>query len=137
MTEAEILEQTAIYIDRMFWLAQWYVAMSLALVTATHFAAKRLNLYILITIIGLYSAYTLLVFTSYVWNYNVMGGFFQELVKLGDTMSEGSKLTFSDPWGPYTNILFRWIGGAIFIATNAYLVGAYVQEKNACYITCS
>ena len=57
MTEAEILEQMALYIDRMWLLAQWWVAISLALVAATHFAAKRMDLVILITIIGIYSAY--------------------------------------------------------------------------------
>ena len=129
MTEAEILEQIAIYIDRMWLFAQWYVAISLALVTATHVAAERLNLFVLVILVILYSAYSVLVSVSYIWNYNVMGGFYRELFELGANLSEGSKVGLSDPWGRYTHMLFQWIGGAVYFASSAFLIRTYVQEK--------
>ncbi len=129
MTEAEILEQIALYTDRMWLLGQWYVAISLAVVTATHFAAKSLNLAILIAIISLYSSYAALVTVSYLWNYNVMSAFYLDLFELGPALSEGSRVSMSDPWGPYTAKLIPWIGIAVFIACNAYLIWTYMREN--------
>ena len=130
MSEAEILEQIAIHIDRMWLLAQWYTAISLAMISATHFAAERLNLYILISTIGLYSVYSVLVSIAYMWNFNVMGAFYGDLNQLGDTLSEGSIEALNSSWGGTLTHRFYQLGGtAVFLASNAYLIVTYEQEK--------
>ena len=126
MTDAEILEHAAIAIDRMFMLAQWFVAISLALVTAVHIAASRINLLILIAMMILYSSYFALIAVSYTWNFHLMDGFFQAL-----SLPAESPITkgLSHPSGPYTPLLFPWLGGGIFISCNAFLIRTYIQER--------
>jgi len=126
VTEAEILEQAANAIDRMWTLAQWWVAISLGLVTAAHVAAERLNLFILIAIMVLYSAYTSLVALALSWNYHVMLGFF-EVLSVEDYPPILHGITH--PAGTLSLALLPWLGLAMFICCNAFLIRTYLQMK--------
>jgi len=126
MTEAELLGQAATAIDRMWTLAQWWVAISLGLVTAAHVAAERLNLFILLTILVLYVAYTSLVALAVVWNYHAMQGFFGAL-SLEDYPSITQGL--AHPTGALSLTVLPWLGLAVFISCNAFLIRTYLQAR--------
>ena len=131
MTELEILEHAYITIDRIWNLAQWYVAISLAVVTAAHLAATRLNLFILIVMICLYSTYTLLIGSAFVWNYQVMAGYFEALTQLDSQNNLIMQPVYdglAHPSGYFAPILYPSIGVVVYVASVAFLIRTYFQE---------
>jgi hypothetical protein len=81
MTEADALYQYSYALERSAGLLQWWVSVSLAFLAFAHVSAKRLNLAIVVALLGLYvvfSAYWVLALTS----------LFSELAGLSDTLRE-------------------------------------------------
>ena len=131
MIELDILEHAYITIDRIWNLAQWYVAISLALVTAAHLASARLNLFILIVMISLYSAYTMLMGSAYVWNYHVMSGYMEVLARLDTGNTAVMQPVYDGLAYPYNfaPTLYPVIGVAVYVSCTAFLIRTYIQEK--------
>jgi len=133
MPELDILEHAYTAIDRMWTFAQWYVGISLAVVTAGHFAAERLNIVILVAMIGLYSAYTVLMGSAYVWNFHLMNGYLEALAHVDSGNTQVMQPVYdalAHPSGSsFAPILYPSIGVAVYIACTAFLIRTYIQER--------
>ena len=131
MTELEILEHAHITIDRIWGLGQWYVAISLAIVSASHFASARLNPFVLTAIVCLYSVYTVFMGSAYLWNFHVMSGYFEALERVDPSNIEVMQPVYDGLAYPYNfaPTLYPIIGIAIYIACTTFLIGTYIQER--------
>ena len=132
MTEADALYQYSYALERSAGLLQWWVSISLALLAFAHVSAKKLNLAIVLVLLGLY-----VVFSAY-WALALLS-LFSELAGIADTLREiasteglspagARRLLLNDNSG-LNAVLLRISLIGTFLTTIAYVLFCYWRQR--------
>lgn len=125
VTETEILNQLSEVYDRYWSINQWWASISFLIIAISHFASHRLNRFLIVIIIGLYSAFSIWLYRYLVYNEDLVRGFLQDLDQLrlsGIEISQAAlnTLTLKDD---ASTLLFERIAQAgTFICSITYLI---------------
>ena len=120
MTEADLIFQWSETINRIWNLIQWWGSMSFGLIVLAHLASEKLNRFLLVAIISLYTLYSIWVFISLGLNQDMQQDVSTDLKTLA---SEGVEL------GSFGNRLSDGVTNSIAntLITLVVLLGTYIS----------
>jgi hypothetical protein len=129
MSEHELLESFRSSFDQAWTQLQWWASVSFGLIALTHFAARKLNLAIVVCVSLLYVLFTIYVSLN-VQALTLIGvGYLKELEVLRDSGEIGpaalSILDFASRYGLLNSWIYRLCVVATCIGTISYLVYTY------------
>ena len=131
MSEAEIAYQLSEIYNRVWSIQQWWASISIGLLILAHLASEKLNLFLVLFIMALYSSFSLYVFNILGRNWNTITHYIQDLQSLvdaGQKLSSGT-LTFLEPQSEIITTVIIIVLIATFMGCNAYLVYSYFKFK--------
>lgn len=131
MSEAEIAYQVSEIYNRVWSIQQWWASISIGLLILAHLASEKLNLFLVVFIMALYSSFSLYVFNILGRNWNTVTHYIQDLqglVDVGQKLSSGT-LTLLEPQSEIVTTLIIIVLIATFMGCNTYLVYSYLKER--------
>ena len=132
MNEIEILDQLFNIYDRYWFIVQWWVSVSFALLVLAYFAVERIGIVLLSTVLLLYGFFTAWVFSYLLYNIDMGTSFVVDLGNLhssGNLETEGAKTALESPFLVYGSFLDVIALPATFVGVVSYLVYAYIHAK--------
>ncbi|MGC5198187.1 hypothetical protein, partial [Aphanothece microscopica] len=91
MTENDLIDAIFAIYDRYWNIIQWWGSVSFGLIAVAHFAAEKLNVYLLLLLVMLYSLFTGWVALDYFFNVQILSGFNADLAEFGGLAHHGSR----------------------------------------------
>ncbi|MEP1472157.1 MAG: hypothetical protein ABJK20_15835 [Halieaceae bacterium] len=133
MSEADILEQLFSLYDRYWVIVQWWASVSFGIIMIAHLASEKLSAFILLTILVLYTVYSLWLYFLLDYNLAITFGLIDELSSLGDAgrLTAGGQETLVHPSGKYGVLLGMFALPITFLACAGYLVFSYVHARKS------
>lgn len=131
MSEAEIVYQLSENFNRIWSMLQWWASISLGLIVLAHVASERLNGFLVIVVVTLYSAFSFYVFQLMNRNYESVQGYvsdLQNIVKSGNDLASGT-LAYMQPQSSIVVALVIFTLWGTFAGSNAYLIYSYFKGK--------
>lgn len=112
-------------------MVQWWVSVTFGLIAVAHFAAARLNLFLVVLLATLYTAFTGWVVMYHFYNMDILYGYQDDLAALGSEISRGSiQINQSNRVGIGTN--FQDIAVPLmYLGSIAYLFYAYLTRNRS------
>ena len=136
MSEAEIVYQLSEMYNKIWSVQQWWASISIGLLILAHLASERINLFLVLFIMALYSSFSLYISIMLTRTWNTTTHYIQDLqglVGAGHKLSSGT-LTLLEPQSEIVTALIVIVFICTFIGCNAYLVYSYLKgrrESNA------
>tara|TARA_B100001540_G_scaffold225559_1_gene199757 strand:+ start:2806 stop:3216 length:411 start_codon:yes stop_codon:yes gene_type:complete len=128
MTEAELLAEYALRIDRVWSMAQWWASVTFAVLLAAHLGVRTLNRPIVTIIIFLYTVFTAFVaLTIYANSENILA-IKSSLRVLEDLTLLGSRMAGEGGAG-YLSLLWFLILSLTYLATVYYTLYCYFSRN--------
>ena len=130
MTEAELAYQISESINRGWGLIQWWASISFGLLIVAHVAADKLNLFLLIVTIALYTSFSIMANNIVTLNFEVAYQYkvdLRALVEAGVEVTRGSRFWIK-PGGGGGIFLEAAVSGT-FISVISYLVYNFWKSK--------
>ena len=128
MTEADLVNFIFAIYDRYWSMAQWWVSITFGLIIVAHFAASKLNLYLVILLILLYTAFTGWLGMFYIYNMDIVGGYLTDLRSMENISNRGTLALMRSEAIPL-GALFQNISVMVmYFGSVSYLIYAYTKE---------
>lgn len=135
MTEAQILVDMGVHGDRVWSIMQFWTSVSFGILIAAHFAAERLNLFVLVVILLLYTSFSLSLARMLQFDQGIIFAGIQQLQLLAQSGSlslVGQKVLATSPLVSDTSFfvllrMFMTLG--LFITTIVYSIYSFLQAK--------
>lgn len=133
VTEADILEQLFNLYDRYWVIVQWWASVSFGIIMIAHFASEKIGAFLLLSILVLYSIYSLWLYFLLDYNMSISFGLIDDLGSLADVgdLTEGARATLENRSGLYG----VWLGllalPVTFTACAGYLIYSYVHARKS------
>jgi hypothetical protein len=134
MTEAETLYQISVHQEIELVILQWWVSVSIGLLALAHFLSKKLNLYVLLLLIGTYVAYSLYMFTHLKWTFEQQTRLMTHLATLEQqgVLNSASEYIVENLNNPLAMWSFSLSVFALFLGTIVYVIySASVRKRPA------
>jgi hypothetical protein len=131
MSEAEIAYQLSEIYNKVWSIQQWWASISIGLLILAHLASEKLNLFLVLFIMALYSSFSLYVFIILARNWNTITHYIQDLqglVDAGHKLSLGT-LTYLEPQSEIVTALILIVLICTFMGCNAYLVYSFLKNR--------
>lgn len=131
MSEFEILDLMTKTEDQRFNLIQWWAGVTFGLIALSHFASRKLNLFLVILVVLLYVGFTLFVGDLFFGNVTQAALHRQDLAAmqaLGMPLSEVSRQIIAEEPQVLRGIGFYLAVIGAFLGSISYLVYAYVRS---------
>jgi len=131
MSEFEILDLMTKTEDQRFNLIQWWAGVTFGLIALSHFAARKLNLFLVILVVLLYVGFTLFVGDLFFGNVTQAVLHRQDLAAmqaLGAPLSEVSRQIIAEEPQVLRGIGFYLAVIGAFFGSISYLVYAFVRS---------
>jgi hypothetical protein len=132
LSESELIEHLFSIYDRCWTIVQWWSSVSFSLIIVAYLAADRLSKGIVATLLGLYTLYTIWVYSLMAYNINMAVALLGDLESLrvaGSLRSQGGMTALQDQLPVYG----IWLGNiaqlATFIACVGYFLYAFRQAR--------
>lgn len=130
MNEADLIYQLSIVLDRIWSMQQWWASVSIGVLVMAHLASSRLNLFLIILSLALYSLYTFFMYSMLLENVGLLSALARDLQALidsgvanshvakeqADIMNDGSGLFVATYAGTYVSVM-------------AYLLYSYMRAR--------
>tara|TARA_B100001540_G_scaffold12936_1_gene11377 strand:- start:3319 stop:3711 length:393 start_codon:yes stop_codon:yes gene_type:complete len=128
MTEAELLAEYALRIDRVWSMAQWWASVTFAVLLAAHLGARTLNKPIVSIMIALYTVFTAFVsLTIYANSENILA-IKSSLLALEELTILGARMAGEGGAG-YLSLLWFAILSFTYLATVYYTLYCYIGKR--------
>jgi hypothetical protein len=130
MTEAEILNQIAIFTDRSWNILQWWAGITTGVLLAAHFGSNSLNKRFVILIATIYSLFSIALAQSFLFNSFVLISGMESLANFVE-QSEATVLSqfLVDNFGGWRAIVLVGSFVVAYIGTIYYLMYSYNSNK--------
>jgi len=132
VSEAEILEMLFSIYDRYWFIVQWWASVSFGIIMIAYFAADKLGVFTLVTVLALYCIYSGWVYMLLVYNVDVAYGLFADLDALnsaGELKTQGARVALENPFVNYGTRLGMIALPATFLACIGYLLHAFFHVR--------
>lgn len=129
MTEAELLAEYALRIDRVWSMAQWWASVTFAVLLAVHLGIRTLNKPIVSIIIALYTVFTAFVALTIHANSENVLAIKSSLLALEELTTLGSRMAGEGGAG-YLSLLWFVILLLTYLATVYYTFYCYIGKRN-------
>lgn len=133
MSEAEILEQLFSLYDRYWVIVQWWASVLFALIAAAHLPSEKINPFPLVSILVLYTAYSLWLCSFLDYKLAIMFGLFGELNSLlhSGEITKGGREVLEQPSVRY-GLILGWTSLPVtFCACAGYLLYSFVHVRKS------
>ena len=130
MTEAEIIYQASEYLDRVWSMQQWWASISIGVLVMAHLASARLNLFLIVISLGLYTAYSLYMVQMAGENYDTIFALASDLELLiasGEAMTSAA-VELADIPNTSPVLYFVTFGGT-YLSVVSYVVYSYWKSR--------
>ncbi|MFK8050409.1 MAG: hypothetical protein AB8B81_18445 [Halioglobus sp.] len=133
MSEADVLEQLFSLYDRYWVIVQWWASVSFGIIMIAHLASEKLSAFILLTILVLYTVYSLWLYFLLDYNMAITFGLIDELSSLADDgkLTAGGQEALGHPSGRYGVLLGMFALPITFFACAGYLVFSFVHARKS------
>ncbi len=130
MSEAEIAYQMSEYLNRIWTMQQWWASISLAVLVMAHLASARLNLFLVLISLALYTSYTL--YMAQMMRANIetvyaLASDLEVLINSGAVNSNNARemisIKHSNPF------LYYLTFGGTYLSVCAYLLYSYFKAR--------
>lgn len=131
MSEYEILDLMTKTEDQRFNLIQWWASVTFGVIVLSHFAGRKLNLFLVILVVLLYVGFTLFVADLFFGNVTQAALHRQDLAAmqaLGAPLSEVSRQIIGEDPQVLRGIGFYFAVIGAFLGSISYLVYAFVRS---------
>ena len=131
MSEFEILDLMAKTEDQRFNLIQWWTSVTFGVIVLSHFADRRLNLFLVVLVVLLYVGFTLFVGDLFFGNVAQAALHRQDLAAmqaLGIPLSEVSRQIVGEDPQVLRGIGFYFAVIGAFLGSISYLIYAFVRS---------
>ena len=130
MSEAELIYQASEYLDMIWSMQQWWASISIGVLIMAHIASARLNLFLIIICIGLYTSYTLYMLQMSGENYETIFALatdIEALINNGEAKThaavELSEIRSTSP------ILYYITFGGTYLSVVAYVLFSFRRSR--------
>ena len=130
MSEFEILDLMTKTEDQRFNLIQWWTSVTFGVIVLSHFAGRKLNLFLVVLVVLLYVGFTLFVGDLFFGNVSQAALHRQDLAamqSLGMPLSEVSRQIVGEDPQVLRGIGFYFAVVGAFIGSISYLIYAFVR----------
>jgi len=130
MSEFEILDLMTKTEDQRFNLIQWWTSVTFGVIVLSHFAGRKLNLFLVVLVVLLYVGFTLFVGDLFFGNVSQAALHRQDLAAmqaLGMPLSEVSRQIVGEQPQVLRGIGFYFAVVGAFIGSISYLIYAFVR----------
>ena len=133
MSEADILEQLFSLYDRYWVIVQWWASVSIGIIMIAHLASEKISAFILMTILFLYTIYSLWLYFLLDYNLAITFGLVDELGSLAKAgeLTAGGREALEHPSGQYGVWLGMLALPSTYLACSGYLVFAYIHARRS------
>jgi hypothetical protein len=131
MNEADLLYHLSEAINRMWTLMQWWASISFGLLLVAHFAADKLNKYLMIFLSLLYIGFTAVIIQILAKNYGVAEAVYVDLAKIAessDTISATSRFWLENRKSSFQFLLPVTLSGT-FLGVWGYLIYCFRKQR--------
>ncbi|RLQ22582.1 hypothetical protein DWB85_06240 [Seongchinamella sediminis] len=130
MTEAEISFQISEYLNRIWTLQQWWASISIGVLVMAHLASKRLNLFLVLISLGLYTSYTLYMAQMSRVNIETVWALATDLEALIQSGAVNSNNARNIVAVKYSNPLLYYLTfPGTYLSVCAYLIYCYCKDR--------
>ena len=132
MSEFEILDLMTKTEDQRFNLIQWWTSVTFGVIVLSHFAGRKLNLFLVVLVVLLYVGFTLFVGDLFFGNVSQAALHRQDLAamqSLGAPLSEVSRQIIGEDPQVLRGIGFYFAVIGAFVGSISYLVYAFVRLR--------
>lgn len=130
MTEAELLSEYALRIDRIWSMAQWWASITFAVLLAAHLGVRTLNRPIVSIIILLYTTFTVFVFLTIRANAKNVIAVKDSLLELEELTVLGAQMT-GEGGASYLALIWYAILALTYLSTIYYTFYCYLGKKDS------
>jgi hypothetical protein len=130
MSEAELIYQASEYLDRVWSMHQWWASISIGVLIMAHIAVARLNLFLVVICLGLYTSYTLYMLQMSRENYETIFALATDLEALinsgvaqTNAAVELSDIRYTSP------ILYYITFGGTYLSVIAYVLFSFCRSR--------
>jgi hypothetical protein len=130
MTEAEISYQMSEYLDRLWTLQQWWASISIGVLIMAHLATARLNLFLVLISLALYTSYTVYIvqmLRDNIFTIYALAADLEALVQSGivnsNNANEMMSIMDNNPF------LFYLTFGGTYLSVCSYLIYSYFRSQ--------
>jgi hypothetical protein len=134
LSEYEILDLANRAEDQVTAVLQWWGGISFGVLALGHFAARKLNGFLVTLIIMLYVGFSLMMFSRFSVNGQEYASYMRDLVALQETGNSLSpameqRIELSYPW--YSRLAFPVVAVGTFLGSICYITYAYLRERKS------
>lgn len=130
MSEAEITYQISEILNRVWAMQQWWASISVGVLIMAHLAANKLNFFLLIISLSLYTAYTIYMYQMMGVNYGTIVDLLADLevlVNSGSVVSNTAVGLLKVPQASAVLFFITYVG--TYVGVMSYLIYSYVKAR--------
>ena len=130
MSEADITYQMSEYLNRIWMMQQWWASVSIGVLVMAHLASSRLNIFLVLVSLALYTAYTAYMLQMSEANMDSVYALVRDLQVLADSGVRLSHFAQGQIDIMNTDItLYLITFGGTYVSVVAYLIYSYKKGR--------